>query len=245
MLNTPTLDKLRDLKLKGMITGLEEQMASSKCDSLSFEERLGMLVDVELATRENRRLKTRLAQAKLRMQACVEDIDYSSSRQGLDRSLIQSLHDCNWIKKGLNMIITGPTGIGKSYLACAFAHRACLMGYKTRYFRASKLFGELQLVAADGRYPKFMNSLSKLHLIVIDDWGLVKLNDQAQGDLLEIVEERYGIHSTIIAGQMPVDHWHEIIGNPTLADAILDRVVHSAYRINLDGDSMRKKKAKS
>ncbi len=240
MLNTQTIDKLKALKLTGMAKGLEEQISNSDCASLSFEERLGLLVDIEMVTRENRRLKTRLSQAKLRQQACIEDIDYSS-RQGLDRSLMQSLYPCQWIKEGQNILITGPTGVGKSYLACALAHRACLMGYKARYFRTTKLFGELHLANADGRYPKLIKSICKMDLIVIDDWGLSELNDQARNDFLEILEDRYRLKSTIIAAQLPVEHWHKMIGHPTIADAILDRLVHNAYKINLKGESMRKK----
>jgi DNA replication protein DnaC len=241
MLKTQTLEKLITLKLSGMARGLEDQSSRLNIDAMSFEERLGLLLDIEVTERENRRLKTRLTQAKLRQQACVEDIDYTNKR-GLDRSLIQSLNSCKWIKEGLNVIFTGPTGVGKSYLACALAHRACIMGYKSRYFRASKLFGELSLAHADGRYPKMMQGISKMDLVVIDDWGINELDNQSRNDFLEILEDRYGLHSTIIAGQLPIKHWHKMIGHPTIADAILDRVVHNAYKIDLDGDSLRKKK---
>ena len=223
-----------------MTRGLEEQSTHPNSDSMSFEERLGLLADIEMTERENRRLKTRLTQAKLRHQACVEDTAYGS-RRGLDKSLIQSLYPCKWIKEGLNVIITGATGVGKSYLACALAHRACLMGYKARYFRASKLFGELSIARADGRYPKLTRGISKMDLIVIDDWGLTELNSHARNDFLDILEDRYGLHSTIIAGQLPIERWHKMIGHPTIADAILDRLVHNAYKINLKGESMRKK----
>ena len=243
MLNTPTMDKLRALKFTGMLKGLEIQMNSTEIESCSFDERLGLLVDLEMEERENRRLRTRLTQAKLRQQACMEDLDYKANR-GLDRSLIQSLHSCKWIKEGLNVLITGPTGVGKSYLACALGHRACLAGYKVGYYRTSRLFEELRLAAGDGRYPKLLKSISKQHLIILDDWGLSNLKDRERTDLLEILEDRHGIHSTIITGQLPIEHWHEVIGNPTLADAILDRVVHNAYCFNLDGDSMRKHKIK-
>ncbi len=244
MLNTPTIDKLKALKLTEMARGFEEQLKVSDNNSLSFGERLGLLLDIELAARENRRLTTRLSQAKLRQQACIEDIDYSN-KQGLDRSLIQSLSPCQWIKEGQNVLISGPTGVGKSYLACALAHRACLMGYKTRYFRATKLFDELTLANADGRYPKMMKSICKTDLIVIDDWGLSELNDQARNDYLEILEDRYRLKSTIVASQLPVKSWYKMIGHPTIADAIMDRLVHNAYKIDIDGDSLRKKQSEN
>lgn len=243
MLKIPTVEKFKELKLNGIVQGLEEQLASTNYDDLSFEERMGLLADKEMTFRENRRLKTRLTQAKLRINACMEDIDYSV-RRGIDKSLIQSLHTCDWLKDKLNIVVTGPTGVGKSFLCCAFAHRACLRGYKSRYFRSSKLFGELRLAAADGRYPKLMNTLAKTNLLVIDDWGLNELNNQSRNDLLDILEDRYGKHSTIIASQLPVEHWHKMIGNPTIADAILDRIVHNCYKINLKGESMRRKKTK-
>lgn len=242
MLNTPTLDKLRMLKLNGMAKAFEEQLSSMEDKDLTFEERLGFMVDREYTERENRRMQSRLRQAKLRQQACMEDIDYRHSR-GLDKSLMKSLSTCRWIKDNLNIILCGPCGTGKSYIVCALGHRACLEGYKVLYFRAPRLFNDLAIAKGDGSYNKIINSIAKSHLLIIDDWGLAALTDQERRNLLEILEDRYGEHSTIIAGQMPVDHWHEIIGDPTLADAILDRLIHNAYRINLKGASMRKQKA--
>ena len=243
MLIQPTLEKLKTLKFHGMARALEEQLNSSEFDSLTFEERLGLLVDRELTERENRRIQARLRQAKLRQQACMEDIDYRHPR-GLDKSLMHSMATCRWIKEHLNILICGATGVGKSFIACALAHKACLEGYKTLYIRSSRLFADLALANGDGRYGKMMNALAKTDLLVIDDWGLSTLDEQARKDLLEILEDRHEIHSTIIASQLPVEHWHEVIGNPTLADAILDRLVHNAYQINLKGESMRKKKSK-
>ena len=241
MLKTQTMDKLKTLKLNGMLKGLEEQLASSEFESLSFDERLGLLVDRETIERENSRLKTRLKQAKLRQQACFEDIDFRHPR-GLDKSMILSLGTCQWIRDHQNVIITGATGVGKSYLACALAHRACMEGYKVRYYRASRLFRDLHAAQGDGTYLKLLKTISRFHVLVIDDWGLENLKDQQRNDLLEILEDRHGIQSTIIAGQLPVEHWHDVVGNPTIADAIMDRLVHNAHKIRLDGDSMRKKK---
>lgn len=242
MLTVPTLEKLHQLRLHGMARSFEEQVASLEYDELTFEERFGIMVDRELTEQENRRLQSRLKTAKLRHQACVEDIDYRHPR-GLDKSLMTSLYTCRWIKDHLNILITGPTGVGKSFIACALGHRACLLGYKVLYLRAPRLFQDLTLARGDGRYNKLMNSISKTHLIVIDDWGLASLTDHEQRDFLEILEDRYNIHSTIIAGQVPVDHWHELMENPTVSDAILDRLIHNAYKINLKGDSMRKTKS--
>lgn len=241
MLTHPTLDQLNALKLTGMAKGLKEQLASNSYESLSFEERLGLLVDQESTEREDRRFKTRLKQAKLRQTAYLEDLDYSKSR-GLDRSLINSLHTCRWVKEGNNILISGPTGVGKSYLACALGHCACSRGYKTRYFRCIRLFEELRLARGDGRYPKLINSIAKAHLLIIDDWGLSSLGERESHDLLELLEDRHQLNSTVIASQLPVDHWHEAISNPTLADAILDRLIHNAHKINLSGESMRKTK---
>jgi DNA replication protein DnaC len=241
MLTSPTVEKLKELRLKGMARGLEEQMASSAYHELIFEERLGLLVDMEVTERKDRRLKTRLKKAKLRHQACLEDIDYRHPR-GLDRTLIRSLSTCQWIRDHLNVLIIGPTGVGKSFIACALGHKGCLEGFKVSYTRAPRLFQELLVARGDGRYAKLMNTMAKIHLLIIDDWGLSVLADQEQRDLLEMIEDRSGIHSTIIASQLPVEHWHEVIGNPTLADAILDRLIHNAYKITLKGESMRKKK---
>lgn len=243
MLTVPTLEKLRELRLDGMVRGFEEQLSSAECNALTFEERLGLLVDRELTERNNRRLRTRLQRAKLRQQACMEDIDYHQTR-GLDKSLMKSLAVCQWIRDHLNVLIAGSTGVGKSFIACALGHRACLEGFKVFYARAPRLFGELEVARGDGRYVKLMNVIAKSHLLIIDDWGLSILTDKEQRELLEILEDRNGIHSTIIASQIPVENWHEVIGNPTLADAIMDRLIHSAYKINLKGESMRKKKSK-
>lgn len=241
MLKTPTTDKLHALKLTGMLKGLEEQQASSEYRSLSFDERFGLLVDRETIERENRRLKTRLKQAKLKQAACFEDIDYRHPR-GLDKSFMLSLGTCEWIKEHQNIIITGPTGVGKSYIACALAHKACLQGYKPRYYRVSRLFRELHAAQGDGTYLKLISAISKFHILIIDDWGLENLKDQQRNDLLEILEDRNGTRSTVVTSQLPIEHWHEVIGNPTIADAILDRLVHNAYKIDLDGESMRKRK---
>lgn len=238
MLTEPTMEKLRTLKLYGMLTALELQMSSSDYKDLTFEERLGLLVDREVLDRANRRLKSRLGQAKLRQQACMEDINYRHPR-GLDKSLFLSLSTCQWIRDHHNILITGPTGVGKSFLACALGHRACMEGFKVLYSRAPRLFHELSVARGDGRYSKLMNQLAKTHLIIIDDWGLTALSHQEQRDLLEILEDRHGIHSTIIAGQPPIEDWHQLIDNPTIADATLDRLVCNAYRFNLQGDSMR------
>lgn len=240
MLIHPTLDKLRALKLEGFARGLEEQMASPDIESLSFEERLGLLVDREATDRENKRLAGRLYRAKLRQSACLEDIDFRHPR-GLDRSLVMGLAGCNWVREHLNVLVTGATGTGKSYLASALAHRACMEGYSALYARTSRLFGELAVARGDGRYAKMLRSLAKTDLLVLDDWGLARLNAEERGDLLEIMEDRYQVRSTIVASQLPVDKWHEVIGDPSVADAVLDRLVNNAYQIALTGESMRRR----
>jgi len=243
MLTHPTKEKLRALKLYGMARSFEEQTSSKDCEELAFEERLGLLVDRELTEQENRRLTARLKKAKLRQQASMEDIDYTQKR-GLDKELAKSLGQCKWLTERLNILITGPCGAGKSFIACALGHKACLKGYKVLYFRAARLFESLALSKGDGRYPRLMNSIAKQDLLIIDDWGLSVLTDQERSDMLEILEDRHGIRSTVITSQLPIEHWHEAIGNPTLADAILDRIIHNAYKIQLKGGSMRKLKAR-
>lgn len=240
MLMHPTLEQLRGLKLDGFARGLEEQMASGEMASLSFEERLGLLVDREVMDRENKRLAGRLHRAKLRQSACLEDIDFRHPR-GLDKSLVMTLSGCGWIREHLNVLVVGATGTGKSYVSCALAHRACLEGYSALYVRTPRLFGELAVARGDGRYAKTLRSLAKTDLLILDDWGLARLNAEERGDLLEIMEDRYQLRSTIVASQLPVEAWHEVIGDPTVADAILDRLVNNAYRISLSGDSMRRR----
>jgi DNA replication protein DnaC len=243
MLHHPTLEKLQRLHLAGMLKALTEQMKLPESDALGFEERLGLLVDREITEREDRRLKTRLRQAKLKHNACIEDID-SRAPRGLDKALVLSLSTCRWIHEGLNLIIIGPTGVGKTWIACALAQKACREGYTALYQRLPRWFEELSLAHGDGRFPKLMATLAKTDLIVLDDWGLAKLTAEQRRDLLELLDDRHGNRSTVVTSQLPVDHWHDIIGDPTLADAILDRLVHNAYRINLKGESMRKRHAK-
>jgi DNA replication protein DnaC len=243
MLKHPTLDGLQALKLSGMVAALADQMATPDIDDLAFEERLGLLVDREITERENRRLTSRLRRARLRHVAALEDIDYRNPR-GLDKGLIQSLATCQWAKEHLNILITGPTGVGKTWLACALAHKACREGYTVMYLRLARLLGDMVIAKGDGRYPKLLATLAKVDVLLLDDWGLMKLNAENRRDLLEVLEDRHGRRSTIATSQLPIEEWHAVIGDPTLADAILDRLVHNAYKINLRGESMRKRQAK-
>ncbi len=240
MLNQQTLEKLYRLKLLGMAAGFQDQLQQPALNELSFTERLGMLVDRQWTFREDCRTKRLLQNAKLKLQACAEDIDYKTPR-GIDKSVLLHLLSCDWIHRHENLIICGPTGIGKTFLACALAHKACREGYSAFYVRIPKLYYQLALSRADGSYGKIMVKLAKTHLLVLDDWGLAPLAEPERRDLLEVIEERHTTGSTLIASQLPVENWHEHIGNPTLADAIMDRLVHNAHRLNLKGGTMRKK----
>jgi DNA replication protein DnaC len=243
MLTHPTLDKLHALKLTGMLQALLEQMHMPEIPALSFEERLGLLVDREMTERENRRLKSRLHQAKLRQVACVEDLDYRHPR-GLDQSVMTRLATCQWVRDRQNVLITGPTGIGKTWLACALGQKACREGWSVLYLRLPRLFQELPIAKGDGRYVKLLTALAKTDVLILDDFGLTTFSDENRRDLLELLEDRHDRRATLVTSQLPVEHWHEAIGDPTLADAILDRLVHNAYKIALKGDSMRKHQAK-
>jgi len=240
MLNEQTFDKLYGMKLLGMAEGFKEQLEQPSFHDLSFEERFGMLVDRQWTWKENKRLKRLLQDAKLKLQACVEDIDYKSPR-GIEKSVMASLVSCDWVRKHQNLLLCGPTGVGKTFLACALAQKACREGFRTFYLRFPQLFYQIALARADGSYGSLMKKLSKTHLLVLDDLGLTPLSDPERRELLEVIEERHGIASTLITSQLPVEHWHDHIGDPTVADAILDRVIHNAHRIQLKGGSMRKK----
>ena len=244
MLTHPTLDKLQTLRFSGMYHALEEQVNMPDIDQLSFDERLGLLVDREMTERENRRSKNRLSKAKLRHPtACVEDIDYRAPR-GLDKSVMVKLTGCGWIREHLNVFIIGPTGIGKSWLACALAQKACREGFSARYLRVPRLCQELTIAKGDGRYHKLLIQLAKTDLIILDDLCMAPLTNEQQRDLLEILDDRFNVRSTLVTSQLPVQDWHHHLGDPTLADAILDRLVHNAYKIKIKGESMRKHKSK-
>ena len=234
------VDKLKQMRLTGMSKALEEQEGNSLYNDLSFEERLSMLLDREITYREDRQLKILLRKAKFRYSgACIEDIDYKASR-GISKSLLLELADNKWIKDKRNIILTGSTGTGKTYIACALGNSACRNSFKTLYFRIPRLLQEMKIAKVEGSYIKMLDRMSKIDLLIIDDWGLSPLNDIERRDFLEIIEDRNNIRSTIIATQFPVEKWHEIIGDPTIADAICDRLIHNAYHLKLSGESMRK-----
>jgi len=242
MMNHPLLETLTELRLSGMKAALEEQWQQADIDTMPFHDRLLLLLDRESILRKNRQLAQRLKRAKLKQTACIEQIDFKASR-GLDRVLILSLANCQWIREHHNVILVGATGTGKTYLACALAHKACLEGFSAAYIRLPRLFQELLIAKGDGRYSKLIQQLAKLDVLILDDWGLNPFTPEHCRELLEILDDRHRLRSTIITSQFPVKHWHEALGNPTLADAILDRLVHDAYKIQLKGDSLRKKSA--
>lgn len=241
MLQEQTLEKLYAMKLNGMAEGYEEQLQQTRMGELSFEDRFALLVDRQWIWKEDRALNTRLAYAGLKQSACIEDIDYRSHR-GLDRATINQLASSEWVKQHQSVIITGPTGVGKSYLACALAHKACRDGYRALYYYVPKLFREVGMAQADGSLMKLLRKIAKADVLVIDDWGLATLKNQQCRDFLEILDDRHGSAATLITSQFSAKDWHETIPDPTVADAILDRLIHNAYQIELKGDSMRRKK---
>lgn len=244
MLTHPTIEQLKALKLDGMADAFVELQAQDASDDLGHAEWLALLLDREASNRTTKRFKTRLRSAKLRhVGASIEDVDYRTSRK-LDKALFQELATSRWITEHSNLLITGPCGIGKTWLGCALAQKACRDDYTVIYARVPRLFADLELAHGDGRYPRLFRALVKCDLLILDDWGPDRLSAGQRRDLMEIVEDRYGSGSTLITSQLPVDAWHDVIGEPTFADAILDRLVHNAYRLNLDGPSLRKTKAK-
>jgi DNA replication protein DnaC len=243
MLTHPTLDQLRTLRLDGMAAAFIELQNKPEAADLTHAEWLALLLDREAADRDTKRFQVRLRSAKLRHgQAVIEDVDYRAPRR-LDKSMFQQLTTSKWIAEHRNLLVTGPCGVGKSWLSCALAQKACRDGYTVFYTRLPRLFSDLELAHGDGRFARLFRTLVSANLLILDDWGPDRLTANQRRDLMEIVEDRHGRGSTLITSQLPLDKWHEIIGEPTFADAILDRIVHNAYRLELDGPSMRKLKA--
>lgn len=243
MMKKHTMEKLKELTLHGMAKAYEEQLAMPEAQSLPFDDRLGLLVDREEADRQNRRYQRRLKLARLRERAAVEDLEFSPER-GLDKGLILTLASCQWIDGKQHILITGPTGAGKTFVACALANKAMQQGYNVRYVRLPRLFQDFVTARASGEYAKLLASLARVDVLLLDDWGLAPLGGEQRRDFLELVEDRYGTKSLIMTSQLPVDRWFDVIGDPTVADAILDRIVHRSHRLDLKGESIRRRKAR-
>lgn len=241
MLNQATLEKMHAMKMPAMAEAFEHQLRSTE-NGLEFDERIGMMIDSEWESRQHRRLTRRLQLAKLRYKASLEDIDFKTKR-GLDRKVVTALSSCDWIRESRNLIISGPTGVGKTYLACAIAERACRSGLSAWYLRLPRLLHELAVSRGDGSYGRLLTKLTKTNLLIIDDWLLSPLKENERRDLLEVVEDRYERTATLVTTQLPVASWHEALGEPTHADAICDRLIHCAHRIELKGPSMRRIRA--
>jgi DNA replication protein DnaC len=243
MLTEPTTEKLRELHLVAMASAWLAQREDPKSGEIDFDTRFGMLVEAEHLARDNKRLSRALREAKLRLpNACVEDIDFAPKRE-IDRAQIRELVKGHWMSTHGNVVITGATGTGKTYIACALAQKACRDGYRALYRRVPRLFEELALAHADGTYTRLLMRLAKIDVLVLDDWGLAPLRDQERRDMLEILEDRHGARSTVVTSQLPVEKWHDFLADPTVADAILDRLVHNAHRIKLKGPSRRKEES--
>jgi DNA replication protein DnaC len=243
MLNEQTLEKLHAMKLFGMAHAFRSQLESAQANGLTFEERFALLIDQQWTWRENRALARRLRAAKLKEQAAVEDINYQHSRQ-LDRKLMRSLVSSDWVRQHQNILFIGPTGIGKSWLACALAHKACRDGFTVLHKRTSELFRELAVAHADGSFGRLLLKLSRTDVLLLDDFAMAPFKDTERRDFLEICDDRYQRRSLLLTSQIPIAHWHEQIGDPTIADSILDRIVHNGYRLELNGESMRKRKGR-
>jgi DNA replication protein DnaC len=242
VLTQPTIDKLNAMRLYAMAQAFQEQVVNPNMAQLSFQERFGLIVDHQMTVLENTRMQSRLKAAKLRLPACIEDLDFRPDR-GMDRSQVMSLTGNQWVRGKQNILITGPTGAGKSYMACALAQKACRDGHTTFYQRTPRLFHELAVARHDGRYLKLLSSLGKCEVLILDDFLLSAISRDEQKELLEIIEDRYGRRSTIVTSQLPIKAWHDAMQDPTMADAILDRLVHNGHKIELAGDSMRKRQS--
>jgi DNA replication protein DnaC len=242
MLTHPTLAMLTDLDLHGMAKAFQDLQSQPEARALEHGDWLALLLERETTLRRQKRFESRARAARLRHDAQVEDVDFKATR-GLDRGLFLKLAGCDWIRERRGLLLTGPAGVGKSWLACALGQKACREDFSVAYHRAPRLFAALGLARGDGRYTRTLKALARLDLLILDDWGPEKLDDVQRRDLLEIVEDRYGRRSTIVTSQIPVERWYEIIGNPTIADAVLDRLVHNAYRIELSGESLRKQRS--
>lgn len=239
MLNEPTLEKLQTMKLYGMADGFRAQLQTTESHQLSFEERFALLVDQQWLWKQNRALERRLQLAKLKQKAVIEDVNYQQPR-GLDRKLLRTLASSEWVRQKLNIVFTGPTGVGKSWIGCALAQKACRDGFSILHKKISELFRELTIAHVDGSIGRLLVRLAQIDVLLLDDFAMASLKDSERRDFLEICDDRYQRRSLILTSQMPISRWHEQIGDPTIADSILDRILHNAYRIELKGESLRK-----